>query len=159
MVERLPAGDERGAEAVYPKALHAAETGLAGRLLRARSRSRRLPLAIDVERALAWFEERERLVARAASSAQAIRRGLTSKVLVITGGPGTGKTTLVRGIVAILEKKGQQDPRSPRPPAAPPSAWPRRPAARPRPSTACSSSNARTRRSTATATARSTPTS
>ena len=27
---------------------------------------------------------------------------------MITGGPGTGKTTLVRGIVEILEKKGQQ---------------------------------------------------
>src|SRR6185436_13687270 len=30
------------------------------------------------------------------------------KVLVITGGPGTGKTTLVRGVVRILEKKGQK---------------------------------------------------
>ena len=39
---------------------------------------------------------------------EAIRQGLTSKLLVITGGPGTGKTTLVRGIVEILEKKGQK---------------------------------------------------
>ena len=37
-----------------------------------------------------------------------MRSGLTRKVLVITGGPGTGKTTLVRGLVKILEKKGQR---------------------------------------------------
>jgi exodeoxyribonuclease V alpha subunit len=33
---------------------------------------------------------------------------VTSKVLVITGGPGTGKTTLVNGIIQILEKKGRR---------------------------------------------------
>ncbi len=32
----------------------------------------------------------------------------TSKLLVITGGPGTGKTTLVNGIIQILEKKGHR---------------------------------------------------
>ena len=37
-----------------------------------------------------------------------MRAGLTRKVLVITGGPGTGKTTLVRGLVKILEKKRQR---------------------------------------------------
>ncbi|HEX6861490.1 MAG TPA: AAA family ATPase, partial [Thermoanaerobaculia bacterium] len=66
-----------------------------------------LPFEIDVERALDWFEKTEK-VELARQQRQAVRSGLTRKVLVITGGPGTGKTTLVRGLVKILEKKGQR---------------------------------------------------
>jgi len=36
---------------------------------------------------------------------QAIGLAVRRKVLVITGGPGTGKTTLINGIIQILEKK------------------------------------------------------
>ena len=39
---------------------------------------------------------------------EAIRQAITSKVLVITGGPGTGKTTLVNGIIKILAAKGRK---------------------------------------------------
>jgi exodeoxyribonuclease V alpha subunit len=39
---------------------------------------------------------------------EAIRKAATSKLLVVTGGPGTGKTTLVNGIIRILEKKGRR---------------------------------------------------
>jgi exodeoxyribonuclease V alpha subunit len=93
-----PAGD-----AVYLKPLHAAEAGLAARL-RALLAQPALPLQIDAERAVAWFERKEG-VTLAPAQREAVRRGLASKVLVVTGGPGTGKTTLVRGIVRILEKK------------------------------------------------------
>ena len=91
--------------AVYLTALHAAEAGLAARL-RSLLAQPALPFAIDVERALQWFAARER-IALAPGQREAIARGLTSKLLVITGGPGTGKTTLVRGILQILEKKGR----------------------------------------------------
>ncbi len=91
--------------AVYLAALHAAEAGLATRL-RSLLAQPGLPFAIDVERALLWFAARER-IALAPGQREAIARGLTSKLLVITGGPGTGKTTLVRGIVEILRKKGR----------------------------------------------------
>jgi exodeoxyribonuclease V alpha subunit len=42
------------------------------------------------------------------SSARPSAEQFTSKVLVITGGPGTGKTTLANGIIQILEKKGRR---------------------------------------------------
>jgi exodeoxyribonuclease V alpha subunit len=92
--------------AVYLKPLHAAEAGLAARV-RALLAQPRLPLEIDLGRALEWFERGERLTL-ASQQRQAIRTGLTSKLLVITGGPGTGKTTLVRGLVKILTRKGQR---------------------------------------------------
>jgi exodeoxyribonuclease V alpha subunit len=48
--------------------------------------------------------ERALGVALAASQQAAIARAVHSKLLVITGGPGTGKTTLVRGILAALDE-------------------------------------------------------
>lgn len=90
--------------AVFPKALAVAEGGLAARL-RQLTAQRTLPLDLDVERALLWFEGRQELQL-AVEQRRALELALTTKVLVITGGPGTGKTTLVRGIVSILAKKG-----------------------------------------------------
>jgi exodeoxyribonuclease V alpha subunit len=100
------AGTAEADSAVYLKALHAAETGVAARV-RALLAQAPLPLEIDVGRALEWFEKGENLTL-APQQRQAIRAGLTGKVLVITGGPGTGKTTLVRGLVKILARKGQR---------------------------------------------------
>jgi exodeoxyribonuclease V alpha subunit len=97
---------ESGGEAVYPGVLWAAESGVAGALAALAGSSDTAP-EIDVPRALEWFEKRESL-RLAAEQRRAIELGLTEKVLVITGGPGTGKTTLVKGIVKILTKKGQR---------------------------------------------------
>jgi len=101
-----PVADDPAERAVFLKALHAAESGVADRV-RALLLQPSLPFEIDVDRALDWFEKGERLEL-AREQKQAIRAGLTRKLLVITGGPGTGKTTLVRGLVKILVKKGQR---------------------------------------------------
>ncbi len=53
----------------------------------------------------AWIEQRSRLVF-AESQRSAVALALASKVLVITGGPGVGKTTLVNAILRILSAKG-----------------------------------------------------
>ena len=60
---------------------------------------------IDPEKALPWTERRTGL-SLAESQAAAIRLALASKVLVITGGPGVGKTTIVNAILRILVAKG-----------------------------------------------------
>jgi exodeoxyribonuclease V alpha subunit len=103
VIEPLDAPED---QAIFLRALHTAEAGVAARL-RALLIQPPLPLEIDVDRALDWFEKSE-TIELARQQRQAVRAGLTRKVLVITGGPGTGKTTLVRGLVKILEKKRQK---------------------------------------------------
>ncbi len=97
------AGSGPGA-AVYLPELHAAEVGIARRM-RELSQAEIAGPRIDVERALDWVESRQRL-RLAEFQRQAVRSALTHKVQVITGGPGTGKTTLVRSLVRIFGRKG-----------------------------------------------------
>jgi exodeoxyribonuclease V alpha subunit len=59
---------------------------------------------INAERAIAWVEQRLGLEL-AASQKAAVEQALASKVLVITGGPGVGKTTLINAILRILAAK------------------------------------------------------
>ncbi len=91
-------------EAVYLRSLYIAEAGVAERLL-GMLMTATPPIDVDVDRAIAWLESRTGITL-AAGQARAIRRAVSSRLLVITGGPGTGKTTLVNGIVQILERKG-----------------------------------------------------
>jgi exodeoxyribonuclease V alpha subunit len=60
--------------------------------------------AIDAEKAIPWVEARTGLPL-AESQKTAIRVALRSKVMVVTGGPGVGKTTLVNSILRILAAK------------------------------------------------------
>ena len=59
---------------------------------------------IDVDKAIPWLEARA-AITLAESQRQALRLALSSKVLVITGGPGVGKTTLVNSILKALVAK------------------------------------------------------
>ena len=96
--------EDARAPAVYEGGLYRAESALAAglrRLLTAPAPR----LEIDQARALAWYEK-EAGIALARQQAEAVTTALTAKVAVITGGPGVGKTTIVRGIVSILGKKG-----------------------------------------------------
>jgi exodeoxyribonuclease V alpha subunit len=93
-----------GGEAVYVAALHRAEVAVAQGLRRLLEASGEA-VPVNVERALAWYEG-EAKIALAPQQAEAVRRALSERVLVVTGGPGVGKTTIVRGIVSILSRKG-----------------------------------------------------
>ena len=50
--------------------------------------------------------EREQGITYAAQQRQAVALAAREGVLILTGGPGTGKTTTVRGIVALFQKMG-----------------------------------------------------
>ena len=60
--------------------------------------------SIDAGVSIKWVEE-QTAVSLSQTQKQAIEIALTSKVLVITGGPGVGKTTLVNSILKILDTK------------------------------------------------------
>jgi exodeoxyribonuclease V alpha subunit len=89
---------------VFLGGLYRAEQVIAGRLLRLVNGKLSWPY-IDPEKALPWIEAKTGLML-ASSQAKAIRLALLSKVLVITGGPGVGKTTIVNSILRILAAKG-----------------------------------------------------
>jgi exodeoxyribonuclease V alpha subunit len=59
---------------------------------------------IDVEKAIAWVEKKLG-VTLAKSQQEAVKKAISSKVMVITGGPGVGKTTLINSILRILVVK------------------------------------------------------
>ena len=89
---------------VFLAGLYRAERGIAERLQLLASG--RLPWPwIDPEMALPWIAKKTGL-SLAESQMSAIRLALVSKVLVITGGPGVGKTTIVNSILRILSAKG-----------------------------------------------------
>jgi exodeoxyribonuclease V alpha subunit len=89
---------------VYPEYLYRAEVETAQRLLylKSRARSVRLPDADSVIRE--W--EGQSGIKLAKVQREAIDNVLRHGVLVLTGGPGTGKTTIIRGIIAVLEAAG-----------------------------------------------------
>ena len=80
-----------------------AETDLAARLKALTQAPLGLP-EIKLDLALKWFEEKND-IALAPAQREAIKTALTSKLTVITGGPGVGKTTITRAIVKILRAK------------------------------------------------------
>lgn len=93
-------------QAVYLKILHVSETGAASHL-RSLIATAAKPIRIGVERAIRWFIEEQKLNL-AEQQRTALRRAMDCKALVITGGPGTGKTTIINGIIRILAKKGRR---------------------------------------------------
>jgi exodeoxyribonuclease V alpha subunit len=92
-----------GRRCVFLAGLYRAERAIAERLRALAAAAPPWP-AIDAEKAIPWVEGRTRL-ALAPSQREAVRLALAAKLLVVTGGPGVGKTTLVNTILTILRAK------------------------------------------------------
>ena len=91
-------------QAVYLAKFHLSETNIAARL-KALTNAPKSIRPIDPDKALKWVQKQLEITL-ASKQIDAVRRAVTDKVLVITGGPGTGKTTIVNAILKIFVKSG-----------------------------------------------------
>ncbi len=91
-------------QAVYLAKFHLSETNIAARL-KALINAPKSIRPIDPDKALKWVQQ-QLDITLASKQVDAVRRAVTDKVLVITGGPGTGKTTIVNAILKIFVKSG-----------------------------------------------------
>ncbi len=112
------------APAVFLATLHRAERSIARCLLSLSSGATPWPV-IEPDKAILWVQDKLG-VQLSESQHQAVQLALQSKVLIITGGPGVGKTTLVKAILTILGAKRLKvaldrgrERRTPSPPSEP----------------------------------------
>ncbi len=92
-----------GQELIFLPALKRSEEIIAARIKQLAGAPSAFP-AIDFDKAVSWCEGKTGKQL-APSQREALRLALTSRALVITGGPGVGKTTLVNAILLILRAK------------------------------------------------------
>jgi exodeoxyribonuclease V alpha subunit len=93
---------ESNHKAVYLKPLHISETGIAGLMKRLISASKALR-EVDVEKAVARAQ-RNVPFQLAPKQFEAVKAAVTEKAVVITGGPGTGKTTIINLVIRIYRE-------------------------------------------------------
>jgi exodeoxyribonuclease V alpha subunit len=93
-------------KAVYLAGYHTAEAQLAARL-RTLIRTPQALRRIDAEKAIQWIQEKL-AITLADRQIEAVRCMTGNKVMVITGGPGTGKTTLINAIIRICSVIGSR---------------------------------------------------
>lgn len=87
---------------IWVKPLFLAETGIAKEMKRLKT-SLCAIRQVNLEKALEWVQEKLSITL-AEQQVLAVRQGLSEKVSIITGGPGTGKSTITKAILQVLEK-------------------------------------------------------
>jgi exodeoxyribonuclease V alpha subunit len=90
-------------ELIFMPSLKRAEEGIAGRIRHLCASPAQYP-TIDFEKAVECCQQKTGKDL-APSQREALKQALTSRALIITGGPGVGKTTLVNAILLILRAK------------------------------------------------------
>ena len=93
-------------KAVYLAKFHVCEVGVAARLQELMRFPKKLK-AFDREKALEWVQG-ELKIQLAKNQKQAVKEAIEKKVMVVTGGPGTGKTTIINSIIKIYGRLGQR---------------------------------------------------
>lgn len=93
-----------GETLIYPPYLYYAEKKVATRLLQLQQATE--PLSEDNLSLFIKVWEKDNQIQLAQKQKEAIKACLHHVVLVLTGGPGTGKTTVIKGILSILKAQG-----------------------------------------------------
>jgi len=99
LVDLDPEGNHR---AVYLAPFYVAETGIAQRLRKLKESPSNIR-PINPERAIEWVQQKLK-IELAQRQKEAVLLAASSKVLIITGGPGTGKTTIIMAILRIFQQ-------------------------------------------------------
>lgn len=90
-------------EKIYPTALYNAEWQIADHLHRLLTVDREKVPATTIEKTVTKVADQSGITYDQVQK-EAIKTALNSKVMLLTGGPGTGKTTIIKGIVASYAK-------------------------------------------------------
>ncbi|MBD8026784.1 ATP-dependent RecD-like DNA helicase [Ureibacillus sp. Re31] len=86
---------------IYLPSLYFSEVGIASKILELLNQNEKERFSKDeIRKAIGEVEERLD-VSYAETQAKAIECALNSSVMILTGGPGTGKTTVIRGLVEV----------------------------------------------------------
>lgn len=93
---------QKNNKAVYLAKFHLAESRMASHIKRLLDTSKSIR-PIDQEKALIWLEDKLSITL-AENQIAAVRGALEHKFIIITGGPGTGKTTIINAILKIFTK-------------------------------------------------------
>ena len=97
--------DDRDKKIVYLKEIHQAETGIANRL-KALLSVPVAPSGIDAER-ISTEVQKKLAITLSSEQLNVLEEILSHRAVIITGGPGTGKTTLIRSINAVFSALGK----------------------------------------------------
>lgn len=93
--------DREGLKAVYAGNIYEKEQNIVSNILRLtldhQKESSDIELDLEEKAGFSYSEKQK----------EAILEAVYKKILIITGGPGTGKTTIIKGVIDLLEKMGQ----------------------------------------------------
>ena len=91
-------------KAVYLSQFHTSETGIANNLIHLIFSPKNIR-KIDSDKAIKWVQGKINLEF-AQKQIEAVKTAISEKVMVITGGPGTGKTTIINAVIKIYREVG-----------------------------------------------------
>lgn len=97
----------RKPSAIYLAPFYYAETGVANQFSRVLSSGKQDKGSVDIDRSLEALET-EMDIQFAPQQREAIRTALTQRAMILTGGPGTGKTTTTVGMIRLFEAEGRR---------------------------------------------------